>query len=257
MQKLPCSLLAGDGIRVSRGPWRRSFSLGDQATGPWAMGLSWQGAQGASCVQTGRVPEAGSQDGPGGEGLWCSFSSCCEKWGELEVVPGKKVCDFPPLPQEKSFCESWGVVKAASDGAVVSREALLSCTQDRCPYAVRSSHYKIHFVLSAASTPKGQPGQGKCPPQAESVVRHHTQARNPSEKPRGAGGSSATCPHTQRHMWPPPNSRENSNQTTKPRPYHGPPTAGFRVLGVPGPSSRPAGPRCSLTPLPGPAGHHS
>lgn len=128
MQKLACSLLAGDGIRVSRGPRRCSFSLGDQATGPRAMGLSWQEAQGASCVQAGGEPEAGSRDGPGGEGLWCGSSSCCEKWGELEVIPGKKVCDFPPLPQEKSFCESWGVARVASDGAIVGREAFLSCT---------------------------------------------------------------------------------------------------------------------------------
>lgn len=74
--------------------------------GRWAPGL-W-GSPGRDC-RWHRVSRAagcwwlGFKMVQAVRGLGCSFSSCCEKWGELKVIPGKKVCDVPPLPQEKSF----------------------------------------------------------------------------------------------------------------------------------------------------------
>lgn len=117
-----------------------------------------------------------------------------------------------------------------------------------------SSCYEIHFILSADSMLEGQPGQGQGLPQAS----------HPGQKPiretTGPRGSSVTCSHTQRHTWPSSNSRKNSNQTTKPLSPPWPTESRFHSESggrVPGPSSRPASPHCSLLPLPGPAGYHS
>lgn len=41
-------------------------------------------------------------------GFRCCFCSCGEKWGELQVILGKKVCDLPLYPKRR-VSESPGV----------------------------------------------------------------------------------------------------------------------------------------------------
>lgn len=100
-----------------------------------------------------------------------------------------------------------------------------SCPAPRgCPPADGSSCSKIYFLLCADATPKAQPPQGKGRLQAESLVRHHTQTRNTSKRPRGPGVFNDVFPHPVGLL---PTQGKTATKPQNLCPCHGPLRAGF------------------------------